>query len=827
VADNSPFLTLSGDTMYLASFRGGGQGSADIWMSPLQGGIWQPVLNMGSLINSSLIDFSPCVTADNQNFYLASTRGGDWDIWLSIRTGGQWGPALAVAQVNSGFTEMHPFVTADGQQLYFTSNRTGGVGGSDIYVSQWGGSEWGVPQLVSGAVNTTSDENHSSLTQDGLTMYFSSNQPGGFGGPDIYVSQWTGTEWGTPENLGTAINSGGYEQFPAISGDGLKLLFVSDRNGGFGNFDIWESSYEPTTDLWGVVSLEGNPPDLSGSVVVVGSLIDTTDSQGQYFIMEVPQGEVTLMVFHTGYVPFDTVLFNAGGEFNITLYEGANPTEFFDDFENGLSRWVGSWGLTDESSHSPSHSLTDSPHSNYLSNQNIWQCMVQGVDLSGFQSAELTYWTKYQLETGFDYVYLEASTNDGSSWLNMRTFNGNQTQWRADTVDIGSFAGQENLKFRFRLSTDGALEMDGLYVDDFRIEGGHEDLTPPLIVHSPDSDTISWIGDQVICAEITDVSGVQAASLFYRADGGGYFEIAYDSLAENRYYYFTIPGQDAGTWTEYYFHATDGASPPNTGDSEIYAHIFGTILYYDDGDPEYIYGYAQDDRLAVWFSIAQSQPLATLLFRFYKDETHDLDTVEVYVWSDLGGYPYQVQLGPLAVYPVNTLEEPTAWTRVDMRPHGFSVNPEFHAGCQMRSTLPVILGDDPAVSNRSHAYVGSWGDAGCDFHLRAVVGEYSGAPEFSSSGVPLTFSLLPAYPNPFNFACVVPFTMNRQERIQILAYNILGQKVATLLDGLRGAGNHQVVWNAESLATGIYFLQLKSVTNPAQQVPVRKVLLLK
>jgi hypothetical protein len=795
-------------------------------MSVLQGGTWQPVTNLGTNINSSSIDFSPALSPDGQEFYFASLRGGNWDIWMSAKTAGQWGPAIAVTAINSTDTEMHPFVSSDGQKLYFTSNRTGGTGGNDIYVSEWLGTEWGTPQLIPGDVNTASDENHPSITADGQELYFSSTRTAGYGGPDIWMSQWTGSQWGIPYNLGNVVNSGDYDQFPAISGDGLHLAFVSDRAGGSGNFDIWESSYQPTTDLSGIVYLDDNPPDLSGTVVAVGALMDITDSLGQYFLANVPQTEITLVAFHDGYTPYDTVMVGAGGTLNIRLFPGSNPTTFFDDFESGIGNWYGSWGLTEESFHSAIHSLTDSPGSNYSSNQNVWQAMVQGVDLSSFQSADLIYWTKYELETGFDYAYLEVSTNSGASWTNLITFNGTQNTWVTDTVDIGGYAGMDDVRFRFRLTSDGELELDGLYIDDFQIVGGHEDLTPPLVLHTPDPDTTSWVGDVVIAAEITDVSGVQAAHLLFSVDGSFYTETDPDSIVGDMYY-FTIPGHGAGTWTEYYFHTVDNATPPNAGDSETFAHIFGTILYYDDGEPEYIYEYGPNNQIAVWFSAQQSLPLAAIIFRFYQDDTHDLDTVDVYVWANAGGYPAGVELGPLPLYPVNTLETPQAWTRIDMRPYQYTADPEFHAGCQFRSILPVILGDSPASSNRSQVFTTSWGAAGCDFHMRAVVGEFTNVPDLSSQAVPTSFRLHPIYPNPFNATCNVPFAMQQRDHIQLVVHNILGQKVATLYDGIMETGEHRLIWSAQNQATGIYFFSLKSMTNSSIQTPVQKVLLLK
>jgi len=901
VSDITPGLNLGGDTLYFSSAR---SGISDLYMSVLQGTVWQTATSMGSPINGPLFEFSPAIFPNGQDLYFASNRPGGlggFDIWVSHNTGGVWGTPTNVGAVNTSMNDHHPYVSADGLHLYLSSDRAGGLGSYDIYVSDWTGAAWGTPVSIPGSVNSSSEDNHPSITQDGSTMYFSSNRAGGFGNQDIYTSTWTGTEWAAAVNLGTVINTTDFEQHPTVSGDGTRMIFASDRAGGSGSFDLWQSSFGPP-DVWGTVSLEGNPPDLSGSIVtvgtisdttdavgyyflpavpggqqtmhvthtgyitldtlltdpsgqinvmlylvpnlsgtvnlegnppdlsgsivVVGTASDTTDTQGHYFIADVQQGTVNMEVSHTGYNTFDTTLVNPEGELNVMLYLSGPPAVFFDDFEGGMANWSGTWALTTESYHSPTHSLTDSPGGNYSSNQNSTQTMTNGVNLTGYQSAQLTYWTKYALETGFDYVYLDATINNGASWLNVRTFNGSQTTWRADTIDIGAFAGQPSLKFRFRLTSDGALEMDGLYVDDFRIEAGHEDNTPPLIVHVPDPDTTSWMGAQVIAAEITDVSGVASTSLYYRVDGGQYTETEPDSTSGDMYY-FTIPSHGAGAWAEYYIEATDLATPPNTGESQIFEHIFGTILYYDDGEPEYIYQFAASNEVAVRFSVPQESQLVTLFFRFYKDDTHDIDTVDVYLWDNLGGFPNQVELGPLPLFAVNTLETPEAWTRLDLRSYEQVVPPEFHGGCRFRSTLPVILGDSPSISGRTNINTGTWAPATTDLHIRAVVGPYTGIPELSSDKVPTSFALLPVYPNPFNSSCVIPFALGSRDHVQLSVYNILGQKVATLLDGVQDAGVHRLVWDARGQSSGVYFLQLIYGQNSPENTAVRKLLLLR
>ncbi len=75
------------------------------------------------------------------------------------------------------------------------------------------------------------------LSEDGATMYFSSNRPEGFGGFDLYVSHKVDGDWSFPKNLGPTINTMGNEVTPYISGK--DLYFSSDLQPGYGGFDIY------------------------------------------------------------------------------------------------------------------------------------------------------------------------------------------------------------------------------------------------------------------------------------------------------------------------------------------------------------------------------------------------------------------------------------------------------------------------------------------------------------------------------------------------------------------------------------------------------------
>ncbi len=109
-----------------------------------------------------------------------------------------------------------------------------------------------------------------------------------------------------------------------------------------------------------------------------------------------------------------------------------------------------------------------------------------------------------------------------------------------------------------------------------------------------------------------------------------------------------------------------------------------------------------------------------------------------------------------------------------------------------------------------------------------IIDTYAAAFNFTAvSDKPLTvpdkLTLHPAYPNPFNPRTTIRYSLPSQTQVSLSIYNLLGQKMITLLDKQQSAGEHQLVWEASELPSGVYYVAL----NASGQQEVQRVVLLK
>jgi Tol biopolymer transport system component len=252
--DGGPSISDDGLSLFFISDRPGGQGG-DVWMATraTTSGPFLSPANLGPVVNGPGDEGAPSISSDGLSLYFdsdASRQGGQGsgDIWVTTRpsTSAPFGAAANLGPtINTSFAEGHPDISADGLSLYFSSGRPGTCGEGDIWVARRPTTTepFGIPVNLGPAVNTCASDEEPSISADGLALFFSSSRPGGSGMHDLWVATRSSTSapFGHAVNLGRTVNSRFDDRTPDIASDGATLYFMSNRPGGVGFFDLWES----------------------------------------------------------------------------------------------------------------------------------------------------------------------------------------------------------------------------------------------------------------------------------------------------------------------------------------------------------------------------------------------------------------------------------------------------------------------------------------------------------------------------------------------------------------------------------------------------------
>ena len=257
-----PEMSKNGLSLYFASNRPGPFGGEDLWVSrrATRDDAWGEPLNLGPNVNTSFNERSPALSRDGHFLFFATTRpggSGAFDIWVSWRAHTHddfgWQPPVNLgAGVNSAFGDFGPTFFENDEigipNLFFASSRPGGIGGVDIYRSELLANGSFGPAALIPELSTPQNDFRATIRPDGLEVFFDSNRPGppgvtGIGLRDLWVStrETPSNTWSTPVNLGSGVNTGFNDTLPALSSDGMTLIFTSDRPG-FGGSDLYISS---------------------------------------------------------------------------------------------------------------------------------------------------------------------------------------------------------------------------------------------------------------------------------------------------------------------------------------------------------------------------------------------------------------------------------------------------------------------------------------------------------------------------------------------------------------------------------------------------------
>ncbi len=253
-----PSLTIDGKKMI---FTRRVHDDEDFYESDLVDGHWSRARPLGGRVNTNLNEGAQNVSQDGQLLVFTGCNypegEGSCDLYFSIRTNNGWSEAQNLGPVvNTEAWESSPSLSPDKKDLYFASSRPGGYGGRDIWVThRQSNGKWGTPQNLGPAVNTSGDESCPFLHADNQTLYFNSNGHPGYGLTDLFLTRKINdTAWSQPENLGYPINTIDDEGSLIVAADGRTAYYASDKEGGKGGLDLYSfplrEDIRPIRTLW-------------------------------------------------------------------------------------------------------------------------------------------------------------------------------------------------------------------------------------------------------------------------------------------------------------------------------------------------------------------------------------------------------------------------------------------------------------------------------------------------------------------------------------------------------------------------------------------------
>jgi hypothetical protein len=276
-------------------------------------------LHIGPVFSSSALEFA---TITQQQKFVRSDKGSssrNYTLYpeLFFRTAGSDSDFQSLP-FNSPFkySVSDPFFHEETQRLYFSSNMEGGFGGADLYFSEYlGEGKWGEPVNLGSSINTAGNERSPFIDSFG-TLYFSSNGHAGLGGLDVFETKAANGSFQAPRNLGSPINSN-RDDFGFVKNGQNQVVFASDRAGGKGLDDIYfAQEKEVRLTIQGKVLDKKSGEALSDAVVTLADEegrqvgVFVTNAEGEYNLSSSPEGDLQISARKTGYLNSPPIAFS-------------------------------------------------------------------------------------------------------------------------------------------------------------------------------------------------------------------------------------------------------------------------------------------------------------------------------------------------------------------------------------------------------------------------------------------------------------------------------------------------------------------------------------
>ncbi len=302
-----PSLPINGKKLIFN--RRGSDGDEDFYESYFSDSGWTKAYPLRGAINTDWNEGAGTISQDGRHLIYTGCNYaegfGSCDLYIAeLEENGNWKQGKNLGpMINTDFWESSPCLSPDNKTLYFSGNQPGGYGGKDIWIShRLPSGKWGRPMNAGPTINTASDETCPFMHADNIHLYFSSNGHPGYGSMDIFVSERKNdTTWTTPFNLGYPVNTHEEEGSFIVAASGDSAFFTSDRYHYGRGLDIYSIQLREQLRPVRTVGLHGFITDASTSQPIICQVeLIGIQSQKKY----------------------DSVVSNVQGQFFVTLSKG-------------------------------------------------------------------------------------------------------------------------------------------------------------------------------------------------------------------------------------------------------------------------------------------------------------------------------------------------------------------------------------------------------------------------------------------------------------------------------------------------------------------------
>jgi hypothetical protein len=191
-------------------------------------------------INTTSNDYAPVNAPDGSVMFTSFERHGEGSPAGQFTSKG--GTNVSAIVIDGTPIDGALSIAGDGKTVVFAAHRSDAIGDVDLYIGELAGGKIINVANLGSRVNTKGWESHPCISNDGNTIYFASDRKGGYGRTDIWKTTRDGSgSWGEAENLGPTVNTSKDERSPFITPDGGTLYFSSKGHHGYGGYDVFMS----------------------------------------------------------------------------------------------------------------------------------------------------------------------------------------------------------------------------------------------------------------------------------------------------------------------------------------------------------------------------------------------------------------------------------------------------------------------------------------------------------------------------------------------------------------------------------------------------------